>query len=161
MGLVPMGTVETDLRRIRQRLEVEGRAMDYIAILEKEPTSLWGVYFPDLPGCVTAGATADQATRRALEALRLYVETAGPDEVLPAPRSLDALLGDPDVAKALAAGAIAFRVPVLAASGKPERVNISVDSGVLRAVDDAAKSSGLTRSAFLVAAAEAKIADMV
>lgn len=135
--------------------------MDYIAILEKEPASLWGVYFPDLPGCVTAGQTADQATRRAVEALRLYIEDAGSDEVLPTPRSLDDLLSDAEIAKALATGAVAFRVPVLAASGKPERVNISVDSGVLRAVDQAAKTSGLTRSAFLVAAAEAKIADMV
>jgi predicted RNase H-like HicB family nuclease len=134
--------------------------MDYIAILEKEPESLWGVYFPDLPGCVTAGQTADQATRRAVEALRLYVETAGPDQAMPQPRSLDDLLGDPEISAALAAGAVAFRVPVVAASGKPERVNISVDSGVLRAVDQAARAAGLTRSAFLSAAAEAKIADM-
>ena len=135
--------------------------MDYIAILEKEPNSLWGVYFPDLPGCVTAGQTADQATRRAVEALRLYIETAGPDEALPLPRSLDTLLDDPEVSKALAEGSVAFRVPVLATSGKPERVNISVDSGVLRAVDHAAKAAGLTRSAFLSAAAEAKITGMV
>ena len=33
----------------------------YIALIHKEPNSDYGVSFPDLPGCVTAGTTIDEA----------------------------------------------------------------------------------------------------
>ena len=33
----------------------------YIALIHKEPDSDFGVSFPDLPGCVTAGSTLDEA----------------------------------------------------------------------------------------------------
>ena len=33
----------------------------YIALLHKDPKSDYGVSFPDLPGCITAGRTLDEA----------------------------------------------------------------------------------------------------
>ena len=43
----------------------------YIALIHKEDSSEYGVSFPDLPGCVTAGATLDKVRACAEEALSL------------------------------------------------------------------------------------------
>ena len=43
-------------------------------------------------------------------------------------------------------------------TGKPARANVSLDSGLLAAIDEAARENGVTRSAFLAAAAREKIA---
>ena len=45
----------------------------YIALLHKEADSDYGVSFPDLPGCVTAGKTLDEARANAEEALALHL----------------------------------------------------------------------------------------
>jgi len=42
-------------------------------------------------------------------------------------------------------------------SGRPVKANISLDRGLLNAIDAAAKRSGLTRSSFLASAAREKI----
>lgn len=77
----------------------------YLGILEKEPGTLWGIWFPDLPGCVTAGETADIAIDRAPEVLQLWVDDARADnEPLPRPRSIEDLRHDSEVRQALAAG---------------------------------------------------------
>ena len=39
----------------------------YIALLHKEQKSDYGVSFPDLPGCITAGRTLDEARAMAVE----------------------------------------------------------------------------------------------
>ena len=49
-------------------------------------------------------------------------------------------------------------IPVLIDSGRPAKANLSLDSGLLDAIDDAAKASGLTRSSFIATAAREKIA---
>jgi predicted RNase H-like HicB family nuclease len=41
----------------------------FIALIHKDADSDYGVSFPDLPGCVTAGATLDEARDMAAEAL--------------------------------------------------------------------------------------------
>ena len=43
-------------------------------------------------------------------------------------------------------------------SGRPVKANISLDQGLLDAIDVAGKRAGLTRSAFLASAAREKIA---
>ena len=86
----------------------------YFAVLEKEPDSLWGVYFPDLPGCVAAAETADIALDNASSALREVAEDlAGEGRSLPQPRSLEELHKDGEVRQALAAGAALVAVPLL------------------------------------------------
>ena len=88
----------------------------YLGILEKDPDSLRGIWFPDLPGCGTAGETADTALDRAPEALRLWIEDAQADnETLPAARSIEDLRLDDDVQKALSSGraVIVVQVPEL------------------------------------------------
>ena len=58
----------------------------YIALIHKDAESDFGVSFPDLPGCVTAGATLDEARDMAAEALALHLEGLSEDgEAIPEP----------------------------------------------------------------------------
>ena len=41
----------------------------YIALIHKDANSDYGVSFPDLAGCITAGVTLDEARGMASEAL--------------------------------------------------------------------------------------------
>lgn len=68
----------------------------YIALLHKEPTSSYGVSFPDIPGVVTAAESMDDALQQAADVLVFAAEdwekvTGKP---FPEPRTLDALRAD-------------------------------------------------------------------
>ena len=60
----------------------------YLAIVEKTEASDYGVFLPDVPGCVTAGVTLEEARAFAAEALSLHLED---DDTLPPARSLKEL----------------------------------------------------------------------
>jgi predicted RNase H-like HicB family nuclease len=129
----------------------------YVALIDGKQGE-YGVVVPDLPGCTSGGRTIDQAYRNAIEAVRLWVEDAEASrEKLPRRRSLEALRRDPDVAAALVNGAAVVLVPVLRDSGRSVRANLSLDAGLLEAIDEAADAHGLTRSAFIASAAREKI----
>lgn len=72
----------------------------YIAIIEDAgPDHAVGVWFPDLPGCTSAGDDIDAALRNAPEALELYAECLEADgRPMPLPRTLTELKSDPEVA---------------------------------------------------------------
>ena len=72
----------------------------YIAIIEDAgPDHAVGVWFPDLPGCTSAGDDIDEALRNAPEALELYAEGLAEDgKQLAPPRTLTELRADPEVA---------------------------------------------------------------
>ena len=126
----------------------------YQALIHKETGSCYGVSFPDLPGCVSAGDTLDEAAANAIEALRLHVEAMeGQGEAAPAPRTLEALRADPEAA-ASAQGATWVAVPLLLDSGAPARVNISMPKRLLEAIDVEARARGMSRSGFLAEAAQ-------
>jgi hypothetical protein len=92
-----------------------------------------------------------------VEAVRLWAEDAIADgEELPPPRSAETLRADPDVAQAIADGA-ALAIALLLDAGCPAKANLSLDVGLLAAIDEAAAARGLTRSAFLPSAAREKI----
>ena len=60
---------------------------NYIAPPRKEPTSDYGVDFPDFPGCVAAGRTLEETRRMAAEALEFHVAGIEQDrEALPCRR---------------------------------------------------------------------------
>jgi predicted RNase H-like HicB family nuclease len=71
----------------------------YVAIVEEAgPEKAIGIWFPDLPGCFSAGDDIDDALRNAREALALYAEAeAREGRVLPKPRSISTLKTDPTV----------------------------------------------------------------
>jgi predicted RNase H-like HicB family nuclease len=131
--------------------------MRYVALVDGKPGA-YGVVVPDLPGCTSMGKTIEAAYRNAVEAVRLWVEDAVEDgEKLPPARGLIAMMADSDVRKALANGAALIFVPVLRDAGRPARANISLDAGMLEAIDEAAREHGLSRSAFIASAAREKI----
>jgi antitoxin HicB len=68
----------------------------YIALIHKEPESSFGISFPDLPGTITAGDTADEAIARAEALLNFMRETwdEREDGPFPKPRSIDELRQD-------------------------------------------------------------------
>ena len=72
----------------------------YVAIIEDaRPDKAVGVWFPDLPGCFSAGDDVDEALGNAGEAIALYAEALAKDgRALPAPRPLSAIKKDPSVA---------------------------------------------------------------
>jgi predicted RNase H-like HicB family nuclease len=133
--------------------------VNYVAVIEKEPDSAFGVWFPDVEGCFSAGDTLDEAAANAAAALRQHaeaIESAG--RRIPAPRSIDEVRLDEDVAASVEGGAVLFAVPLLADAGRTVRINISLDKALVDQIDTAASARGLTRSAFLAQAAREKIA---
>ena len=129
----------------------------YVAIIDGRPGA-FGVVIPDLPGCTSGGRTVDDALSNAVEAVTLWVEDAQADgEQVPKPRSADKLRKNPEVAAALARGGVLAYVPLVLDAGRPVKANLSLDAGLLGAIDEAAERRGLTRSAFLASAAREKI----
>jgi len=121
----------------------------YVALIDGK-AGAYGVTFPDLPGCTAMGKTMDEALAHAAEALRDWVEvTEENGGKVPRPRLLESLRGDPDVKEELAAGAGLAAVPLVRETGKPVKANLSIDSGVLAALDEEAQRRKLTRSAFI------------
>ena len=47
----------------------------YPAILEKEPGSVYGVTFPDLPGCVTCGDSIEEVQSLIQQAVAAHLES--------------------------------------------------------------------------------------
>jgi predicted RNase H-like HicB family nuclease len=118
----------------------------------------YGIVVPDLPGCTAAGDTIAEALSGAIESVRDWILDAREDgDAIPEPRDMAKLKTDDRVARALREGAAFVVIPVLIDSGRPAKANLSLDSGLLEAIDDAAKASGLTRSSFIATAAREKI----
>lgn len=129
------------------------------AILIHPSRKEFGITVPDCAGCTAQADTLDGALESAAEALRLWAEAeASAGRAVPTPRSLEAVLGDADVQYELKRGAIPAAIPLLLDAGRSVRLNISLDAGLVEAIDEAARSRGLTRSAFLASAARDKIA---
>ena len=128
----------------------------FFALLDGGPGA-WGVIFPDCPGCTAMGEDENEAYENAVEALGEWVHDARADGVEPKPRPLADLRKDRAVKKALAEGAVFITVPLVVEAGRPVKANISLDRGLLDAIDAAAKRAGLTRSGFLASAAREKI----
>lgn len=68
---------------------------DHIALIHRDTGSGSGVSFTDFPGCITAGATLDQAQAMAQDALTFHVEGLLEDgRTIPEPSSLAAIMAD-------------------------------------------------------------------
>lgn len=128
---------------------------NYVAIISKDPDSVWGVHFPDLPGCTSAGDTMEEAVENAGKALRLWAE----DETdLPEASALDLLRKRTDVREDLASGGMAVYVPLIVAERK-RRYNIMLDPALVEGIDRAAKTAGVSRSDFIAHAASRSLED--
>ncbi|HZF42893.1 MAG TPA: type II toxin-antitoxin system HicB family antitoxin [Sphingomonadaceae bacterium] len=119
----------------------------YPAVIERSDGG-YSVFFPDLPGCTSAGRTLQEAAMNAEEALGGHlIVSAQHGETLPDPSDLGAIHADPDVVEAA-------RVLVRAERpGRAVRLNITLDEGLVAAIDRVAKN----RSGFLADAARAAL----
>ncbi len=92
----------------------------YVAIIEDAgPDHAVGVWFPDLPGCFSAGDTLDEAMANAPEALALWIESMVEDgKKVPRPRTPSELKADSEVAAEMAQHAIAL-IPVAQSAYRP------------------------------------------
>ena len=125
----------------------------YIGLVHKEDQSSFGVQFPDVPGCFSAADTMDDLVGNASEALSLWAE----DTAMPPPRRIEDIVKDRGIADELAAGAFLISVPLTENDARVVSANISLERGMLKAIDAAAKRRKLTRSAFLAQAARNEI----
>lgn len=118
----------------------------YIAVVERGKEG-FGVFFPDVPGCVSAGRTEQEAFANAEEALSGHLA-----EMLLGGQSLpqrsDDIPPDPEVDEYCR---ILVRVEL---PGKAVRLNITMDEGLVAAIDRVASN----RSSFLAQAARAALA---
>ena len=120
----------------------------YPAIIERGQRG-YGVFFPDLPGCTSAGDSVTEAAVNAEEALAghlLVAEQYG--DVIPAPSELDKVEVDPEVEE------VARLLVRAERKGKAVRINITLDEGLLAAIDKVASN----RSGFLAEAARVALA---
>ncbi|MFA6123724.1 MAG: type II toxin-antitoxin system HicB family antitoxin [Sphingomonas sp.] len=123
-------------------------AVYFPAIIERGEHG-FGVFFPDLPGCVSAGTTIQDAARNAEEALDLHLSGLAEDgAVFPVPSDLDAIPTDPDIVEA-ARMLVRGEQP-----GRSVRVQVSIDEGLLARIDRVAPN----RSGFLADAARVALA---
>lgn len=130
--------------------------MRYVSFIHRDEAG-YGVSFPDFPGCVSVGDTVDDAVRHGSEALAFHVEGLVEDgEAIPAPRTIDAIKGDPELTDWHREADLVL-IPLLLDRGSSRRVNISLDQGLLEAIDDEARQRRMTRSAFLATAARREI----
>jgi len=125
----------------------------YVGVLDGGG-GVWGVRIPDIPGCVGGGETPEAAIADAAEALRdVAAHRRDGGFALPQPSSMTEIMASGEIGE----GESAVMVPLLIDSGRTVRANISLDAGLLEAIDAAAKERGLSRSAFLASAAREKI----
>lgn len=129
----------------------------YVALIDGA-AGAYGVVFPDAPGCTAMAESQDEAIVHAADALAEWIaDEISEGRTAPDPRSAESLMKDYEVRQAIVNGAVLASVPLILETGRLARANISLDAGLLADIDEAARRRGLTRSAFLAAAARDKI----
>lgn len=118
----------------------------YVALIDGEPGA-FGVVIPDCVGCSAMGDTVEEALDNAAEALRDWAEAIeAQGGAVPTPRSSAQIRAD---AEAEGFAVTYASVPLIRHLGRPVKANLSLDSGILAAIDATASRLGVTRSALV------------
>ena len=114
-----------------------------------------GITLPDFNGCFTAADEYADIPAKVQEALELYFD--GEDVEVPAPSEITALANDSQYQ-----GGVWMLVDldVSRLSSKPQRLNVSLPSHVVKRMDAYAAKHHLTRSALIVKATEELLASV-
>lgn len=129
--------------------------IEYIGLAEKVEDG-YTVFFPDLPGFGSGGDTLEETRKNAKEGLIAHIELMIEEgESMPKASSLDKVMKLAD-----AKGCIPLIISIIAPSGKAQRINITMDTALLHALDLAANSQHKTRSALLAEAAQRLLAGL-
>ena len=127
--------------------------MHYVAVIDKDSGSAYGVRFPEVPGCYSAADSFDDIVPNAIEALSLFFEDGEPAPAL----GIEAVREQ--VAGSIAEGAVLMMIPYVGDRKRVVRVNLSLEKGFVDTLDEAARMRGMTRSAFVQKAATREILD--
>lgn len=123
--------------------------VEYVGLAEKMSDG-YTIFFPDLPGCGSAGHNLEETRKNAREGLVGHIELMlEHKENIPKPSSLDKIMKLPE-----AKGCIPLVIAIIQPSNKAQRVNITLDSGLLDAIDTMAMMQHKSRSALLTEAAQ-------
>lgn len=118
----------------------------YTGVVERGKRG-FGVFFPDVPGCVSAGDTLAEAMENGEQALAAHIELLAEfGEDIPEASDDPQVDDDIDVARLFLAR---IELP-----GKTVRLNVTMDEGLVARIDRVAKN----RSAFLAEAAREALA---
>ena len=124
---------------------------EYIALIHKDSNSGFGASFPDLPGCISVADTLEVLRPMIEEALGFHIEGMIEDgEAVPEPSALDDILKAEGYLDAVAV----MVVKATETEGVTVRVNITLPEKTLAQIDRKAAAKGMSRSRFLVQAAE-------
>jgi predicted RNase H-like HicB family nuclease len=119
----------------------------FMAIIEGGDEPGYSVFFPDLPGCASAGDTIEEAARNAEEALGLHLRGMVEDsEEIPVATAPEHIKTDPEV-KEVARFLVRGEIPARAV-----RLNISLDDSLILKIDRVAQARSMTRSGFIAQA---------
>ncbi len=126
---------------------------NYIGLLDGRG-DVWAFRIPDIAGCVGGGAAPEAAIADVTQALRdvlAHKQSSGVG--FPKPSSIADILKQEKPAKSEST----VIIPVVLIAGRSVRANLTMDAGLLEAVDTAATRAGITRSAFIASAAREKL----
>ena len=127
----------------------------YVAVAEKSEDG-YAAFFPDFPGCVTAGGSSADLAYQAEKALDLHIRGMLEDgEKPPAPTPIEDVERDPEIEEA-------FRILVPYASpGKSVRLSITLEESLLSKTDHAAKVRKVSggRSGYIALALRRQLED--
>jgi len=131
----------------------------YIGILDGNGKT-YGVRIPDLPGCYGAGRSPEAALTDSMSAAREWLaHRATKGETPPKPRTMAQILKAEEINPA--ANEMAVLVSVVLDKGRTVRANLTLDAGLLEAIDAEAEKRGLSRSAFVASLAPRTVGDGV
>jgi len=124
-----------------------------IAIEPGDENTAYGVHFPDVPGCHSAGDTMDEALRNAKDALEGYLEFCLEEgEEVPAPGTVEQHKDNPDYTGYFWAMVDIDITPYL---GKSQKINVTLPERLIHKIDSMVTSNPRykSRSDFLAQAA--------
>ena len=126
---------------------------NYIGILDGAG-DVWGVRLPDVDGCVGGGATPEAAIADVTQALRdVLAHKQSSGVAFPEASAISEILRREKPDK----GENTVIIPVVLDAGRSVRANLTIDAGLLEAIDTAAIRACVTRSAFVASAAREKL----
>lgn len=114
-----------------------------------------GVILPDFAGCFSAADSYADIPQKIQEALELYFE--GEELEMPEPSEIELLEASGEYTDGVW---MLVDINVSKLSSKPQRLNISIPSHVVKRMDDYAARHHMTRSALIIKATEKLFASM-
>ena len=124
--------------------------MKYPIVIHKEQDSDYGVIFPDIPGCFSAGTSIEEAISMAQEAAECHIEGLLLDsDPIPTAKSIENHKNNPDYQDGIWA---LIEIDISKLSLKSKRVNITIPERLLNTIDHYARNHGKTRSGLLAQA---------